>query len=150
MKKVKKINYSQYKVRKFTPTLYSESYAAFGCGANLLATILNRHPFSFRSPDKINPDNWPDYYIVGQLKKNGWKVIKLNTLEVSNVDYIEDNITKNHIVIMSQHYNKRDASWAICHNNLYIHNFAITRLDNYEFLNRPIITSFLIWNPLLA
>ena len=147
--KIKKINYSQYKVRKFTPTLYSENYGVFGCGPSALATLTNLSPTNFISPDKANPNNWPDYYMVNQLRKRYWKVLKLNPLEVSNVDYIEDNITKNHIVLLSQHYTKTEASWSIIYSSLIYHNFAISRLNEYEFLSRPIISSFLVTHPSL-
>lgn len=150
MKRIKKIDYFQYRVRKFSPTLYSEPYSQCGCGAAALSTILNIHPLLFISPDKLNKNDWPDWYMVKQLRKYGYSVIKLNPLEISNVELIEDVMTPNHIILISQHYNKYEASWAVIYDNLYIHGFKVVRFQSYELLSRPLITSYIIYHPKLA
>lgn len=86
-----------------------------------------------------------DKVMVEQLRKYGYTVIPLSIANTISRCGIHNNITSDHVVLISQIMYRGEGSWAILHKNRYYHSFSTEPLRGMEFVNRPINTAYLIF-----
>lgn len=146
LKNCKKIDYASFQVRKFIPFLYNEIYVQAGCGATLLSLLTGENPFFIRNKNEHDKYDWKDEFLLRFLKKRKFAIIPIKMLEVTNFDSCENPITSKHVIIISQIFNRKDSSWSCIYAGRIYHNFVVSNFDSYEFLNRPIISSYLVWH----
>jgi len=139
------IDFNQFFVRKFTPHLYV-NLGYYGCGANTLSLLTGAEPWKVPVACKKQPDHWPDKFMVDFLKLRGFKVARVSKCSVTNLnsDCIENPISDNHVVMMSQLFKKKEASWVVVHNRFLYHNFEIQRTDGLDCLNHPVLSAYLV------
>lgn len=138
-----KINFKDFYVHTFSPHLTVTPYSSlYGCGATSLSLLVGElpHKCSFRK-------TWDDKFMINYLKKHHWKTAKLTKHNICNRETILGPIAKNHIILLSCLFRKKEASWLVLYNNWIFHNFEIVELTSYEFLNLPILTAYLIKPP---
>lgn len=87
--------------------------------------------------------------MVEFLRAKGYKVVPVTQALVSNAssrNVTVNVIKKNHVLLMMQLYHKNEASWTVCHKGQLIHNFFVSRIYPFEFVNRPILAAYLIFH----
>jgi hypothetical protein len=141
----KPVKWSDYTIDVFTPHLYLNSIS--GCGGNSLALLTGKNPDQIKNPNKKNSNDWTDTFMVTYLKQNGFKVIPLTKREVTNFDFsYGSGIKSEHVILMSQLFNKKTASWAVVHNDLWYHNFQTCSFTSLSLINSPTLTCYVLWH----
>ena len=119
-----------------------------GCGASALRN-LGCDPFEVRLLHGSSR-KFSDKFMVNFLRKKGYKVIPITQCLVSNTPNIRpsDNIIRHsHVVLMCQLYHKNEASWTVAYQGELMHNNEVTELYPMEFVNRPILSAYMIFHP---
>jgi hypothetical protein len=50
-------------------------------------------------------------------------------------------------VLISQLFRRYEATWGVIHGNAFYHNFQIFELSALAFLNKPILSAYLVVHP---
>jgi hypothetical protein len=143
-----KVDFVKLEVTKFTPHLYDGLISTFyGCGANLLSLITGVDPSIICKLNK-SKNHWPDAFIVDFLESRGYKLIPVTKAVVTNRDFLtlDEPIRPNHILITTQMFLKGEASWCCYYQNYCYHNFIISRLKPFDFVNMPILKAWVLWH----
>ncbi|MEK6878918.1 MAG: hypothetical protein AABY22_04885, partial [Nanoarchaeota archaeon] len=129
----KKIDYSKYVVTKFAPTLFNDNYELVGCGSTVVSTITGLSPFAVSKENKYKSE-YTDKFVYNYLRCRGYKVIPIRKLEVTGNVGFSENITKNHVLLVSQIYDSNNSSYSLIYKDVIYHNFVSSRLNNLEFI----------------
>ena len=78
------------------------------------------------------------------LKEHGFTIVPLTLCKVSMAKV---RLGKWHVLLMSQLFKRNEATWGLIFNSMYYHNFEIYHLEALSFLNKPILTAYLLWHP---
>lgn len=142
----KKIDFSKLEKPKVNLTFFPPYYCTLtGCGPCAAALLTGVNPEKIHLLNKKR-HHFPERLMVSFLKKNGHKIQKLNLTNLTNSMYVENSINSYHLLLTLQMYTKNQASYAVIHQMKYIiHNFEISKLDNFEFVNRPLLAAFLVY-----
>jgi len=140
------VDLTKWEIKKFVPFLFDSSlYGSIGCGYSVISTLTGESPFSLKKKNK-NSEHCSDEFVIKRIKLKGFKVLPITKCLVSNTksDYIYDKIKDYHCLLMSQLYKKAEASWTISVFGKIYHNYMAYDLKPLEFVNRPIVSAFLI------
>lgn len=142
----KKIDFKKYTVSRPKLTFFEKGYASlFGCGPSAAACLSGVNPSKISLINK-DKNHFSDERMVKFLRSQKFEVIPLTVADVSNSLYVENKITRNHLLLLSQMYSRNQASWTVILNLEYImHGFEINLLKADEFIQRPILTSYLLF-----
>ncbi len=139
----KKIDFSKFHVFKFRPSLYASPYnSLYGCGGAALALLSDTDPLTIPSQP-----TWPDSYMINFLKKKGFQVQKLTKYNIANRPGVTNPLTKNHLLLISMMFRRREASWVVYFDRMLYHNFEITELQPLDFINLPIVSAYMLKPP---
>ena len=140
-------DFNQYAVEWFAPTIFKKDMYACGCGRTALATIIGLNPELV--PDGVGKHrHFSDKFMVGYLRRAGYKVIPCTQCDMTQrADVIMNEITDDHVVLISQLMVKNEASWSVTYGGLAYHNFYITRLHGLDFLNKPLLSAYVVFHP---
>lgn len=143
----KAIDWADYTVDLFVPHLYT-NYSG-GCGANALSLLTGVPPHHILNTNRENRKHWKDSFMIGFLKKHGFKVFPLTKCEVTNVAgaYVCDSIGNQHILLLSQLMGKNTASWTVVYNELMYHNFETVSFKGLNLVNSPSLTVYVVFRP---
>jgi hypothetical protein len=143
----KAIDWTRYTVDMFAPHLYF-NYSG-GCGANALSLLTGVPPHYIRNTNRQNPSHWKDTFMVKFLREHGFKTIHLTKCEVSNSSgvYVNEGVTNQHILLLSQLMGKNTASWTVVHNDLMYHNFETVSFKGLNLVNSPSLTVYVVFKP---
>ena len=83
--------------------------------------------------------------MVQFLRRRGFSVLPLTQCTVSASDSLLGN---SHVLLLSQLFRKHEATWGIIFDGVYYHNFDLYYLDKLSFLNKPVLTAYVISYPL--
>ena len=137
------VDFSKFKVIKFIPHLFRESYESYGCGATALATITGVHPVQIclKSPSVAD---WKDEFMANFLKKRGYLVVQLTKCNLTYKRAFEEIIGVNHVLLVSQLIKKNEASWSVIYKDYIFHNFRISTLTPLDFLVNPLLSAYVV------
>jgi len=127
----------------FTPYILNNAAAGFSCGVNALSTLTGVHPQEIRQITGKS-DHLGDRKAIKYLKDRGYGVHEITQSKVTADDWPEDPISQKHVLLVSQLRIRNEGTWAVCYNNLWIHNFEIEGLTPFRFVNSPIMTMYAI------
>lgn len=82
-------------------------------------------------------------FIVPFLSKY-YQIVKVEKENQLDEIYITNQITKRHILLVIQDYNKSEKSMSVIYNDIIYHNFSMMPLKPLEFLNRPLSSVFVL------
>lgn len=143
--KAKAVDFSAFSCRKFPLTLFSSATAVlYGCGANCLSTLTGEEPGAIASRNKYNP-HYSDKFMVSYLKKRDFKVVPLTVCGLTGSSDLINNVKSNHVILISSMFKKFEASWSILYDGYMIHNQDIVAPSVLEFINRPILTAYVVF-----
>jgi len=127
----------------FAPHLYTGiDRARVGCGAGALALITGIPPESVDAEHVGN--HYADSFMVRFLKRRGYRVLNLSPLSIVGA---HSRISADHVVLISQLFRRYEATWGVIFGSTYYHNFDSYSLSGLAFLNKPILSAYLVIHP---
>ena len=139
----KSINLERYIAPVFRPALFKTSaFSSNSCGQNALAIVTGLKPSSF--PKK---EHYSDNLMVSILRKLGYTIIPLTVaMLTNNEDFLVNRIKKHHVLLVSQMMLKNEGSWCVTYGGVLFHNFEIDSVQPLEFINRPIMSAYIVFH----
>jgi len=148
----KKIDFVSFSTFRFVPFLFDPVlYGDLPCGVTMLSLLTGHNPFIIKWTNKCK-NHCSDKFVVNYLKKYGFKILELTHAKVSHnySNILENKIKHYHVIVLSQLVKKGEATWCVLNNGSLYHNFNIIKINELEFLNRPINTAYLINHSIYA
>ena len=143
----KRVDYTHLRAFLFNPSLYCPlTYGETGCGATALSLITGDHPWDIQDLNKKRP-HYADRFMVKYLKNKGFTVTPITQKSVTSCRSDQYPVTSNHVILISQLMIKREATWVVYHRNIGYHNYVPGSHLALDFVNKPILTSYIIWHP---
>jgi hypothetical protein len=138
-----RVDFDSFTVSFFNPHLFFGNIrASMGCGATALS-LLTGVP-----PEKIAAKNgnrhFSDPFMVNFLRRRGFSVAELT---LCNVSAGSGKVSKDHVVLLSQLIMRNEGTWGAIYRNSFYHNFELYDLDRLTFLNKPILSAYLVVHP---
>jgi len=127
----------------FAPYIVNCAEAGFSCGVNALSVLTGVPPQDIRQVVGKS-EHMGDRKAIKFLKEHGYGVHEITQSKVTADDWPEDPINEKHVLLVSQLRIRNEGTWAVCHKNLWIHNFEIEGLTPFRFVNSPIMTMYAI------
>jgi hypothetical protein len=97
------------------------------------------------------PSHMSDARMVQYLKDNGYTVEPITICSMAELnndfDGADWHIRKDHVLLISQQFLKGEASWIVVYGDELMHNFQRAKLHPLEFINRPILTAYVVYHP---
>lgn len=135
------INFSDYKVTKFNPYLFDRSWS-YGCGRTALSTLTGVAPYKF-----VEQKNYTDKYMIRELVDRNFVVLPITNADVTQTpQFIVSHIKESHVILASQLAIKGEGTWSAYYGGYSFHNFAVEELKPLEFLNRPLLSAYVIFH----
>jgi hypothetical protein len=113
-----------------------------GCGANALALLTGTVPDIIARQNGSN--HFSDEFMLRFLRARGFIAVQLT---LCNVSVAETDIGAGHLLLVSQLYSKNEGTWCVIFNDTCFHNFAVYRLSTLAFLNRPLLSAYIVYHP---
>ncbi|MGA2248668.1 MAG: hypothetical protein ABSH48_27245 [Verrucomicrobiota bacterium] len=140
----RRVNFEKYAVTAFTPYLFSDAIRSrIGCGASALATITGILPEVIAGQNK-NKAHYSDEFMLRFLRRRRFSALPLTQCRISEG---HSNLGDAHVILLSQLLGKNFASWGLIHRRMYFHNFDVYQLERLSFINKPIISAYLVFHP---
>lgn len=141
----RRVDFGKYAAAVFNPFLFScHIRGNRGCGATALALLTGVSPDRIARLNHYQP-HYDDAFMVRFLRRRGFTVVPLTQCALSASDSMLGN---SHVVLLSQLFRKNEATWGVIFDGAYFHNFDLYTLDSMSFLNKPILSAYLISSPL--
>jgi len=139
----RRVDFSNYAVSFFNPYLFTgEVRSRLGCGPAALALLTGLPPELVAAQN--GGEHTPDAFVLRFLRARNYSVLPLTQCNVSHSD---QSIGANHVVLLSQLFRKNEATWGVIFGEHYYHNFAEYAVSSLAFLNKPILTAYLVVHP---
>jgi len=139
----RRVSFEKYAASLFNPYLFpGRDNARHGCGASALALLTGVDPKVISA--KNGKPHYSDQFMVRFLRSRGFSVL---TLTWCNVSVAPIQIGRTHVVLLSQLFRRNEGTWGIVFNGFYYHNFDIFSLEELSFLNKPVLSAFLVMTP---
>ena len=142
--KKKQIDFTKWQNLSLTLHFDLTSYALhYGCGPCALS-LLTGIPVSIISKQNRFLSSTSDAFVVNFLRRNGFSVLELDAAKITNFEQITNKFTERNVFLVSQLFSRQQGSWAVIMGEYHIHNYSIEILSSKEFLERPVLTAYLI------
>ena len=145
-------NFIKYELKKFPASLFSfNEYCSLGCGPNALGLITGEDPAEIFKKHN-NRTSYSDDLMINFLRKKGFSCFKVTKCNISNKkeinNYLINKLSPKNLLLTCQMIRKNEASWFVSWDNLTFHNFEIVRFNFSDMINNPVISCYVIYNPL--
>lgn len=139
----RRIRFDDYAASVFRPHLFFGSIRAeMGCGSTALALLTGVPPE--KAAAQNGSTHHSDEFMTRFLRRRGYRVLHLTLCNISATDSM---IGKDNVILLSQLFRKNEATWGVIFNGSYYHNFDIYSLEVLSFLNKPILSAYLVIHP---
>lgn len=136
----RRVDFSKYSVAFFNPHLFVGSGRSLcGCGASALSTLTGVPPHIIAA--KNGQRHYPDRFMRSFLRQRGFSVVPLTLCSVSVGNA---GLGDQHVLLISQLFKRNEATWGLVFNSMYYHNFEIYSLEALSFLNKPVLTAYVV------
>ena len=137
------MDFSPFAASFFAPHLFCGSFrAALGCGAAALALITGV------APEIIATENgdahYSDRFVVRFLRTRNFRALRLTPDLVTRS---KSPIGSDHVLLISQLFRHGEGTWGVVFQDFYYHNFGAYTLSALSFLNKPILSAYLVIHP---
>ena len=140
------IDFKKYEMSRVNLSFWSDNYASiWGCGPSAASLLTGINP---QEISKLNHDkrHFPDSLMVKFLTEHNFQVTKLTIANMTNSEFVENNLNTKHLLLLSQMYAKNMATWVVLLKLKFIvHLYDIQRLLADEFISRPILSGYLLY-----
>jgi hypothetical protein len=138
------IDFKPYRV-PFFQFNHNYGYRGQGCGAGALSIITGHSPFHIHY-NICKRNHFSDVKMVRYLRQEGYTVIPVTQCAVTRLGGM-NHIKPDHVLLVSQLMMKNEGSWIVVNNGKLAHNFDIVPLSPLEFINRPILSAYIVFHP---
>jgi hypothetical protein len=138
----KRTDFSRYTAPFFPRT--QDHGAQSSCGEDAVYMLTGKR-FTKKQREKFKRVLKPKQ-MVSVLRERGYTVIPLSVCGVSNHSSFANKIFNSHVLLFCQLINMETASWSIVYKERYCHNCRWEVASPLEFINRPIIHSYIVWH----
>ena len=118
-------------------------YHSAGCGATAISLLTGVSPFD--KSVRRKGGNYPDSFMLRKLRESGISVYEVNKANLTNQKEWGHRIKDNNVVLFSSLITKKESSWIINYNRVWIHNFEIIKADIHGLLSFPIETMYVLY-----
>lgn len=137
----RRVDFSQYATSFFNPFLFHEDRARLGCGATALALVTGVPPEIIAA--RNGRAHYSDKFMVSFLRQRHFRV---QPLTKRCIVASTSGIGRRHVVLLSQWFRAEDATWGVMSGGCFYHNFERYWLDQFSFLNKPILSAYLLFH----
>lgn len=139
----RRVDFTPFAASFFNPHLYTGSARSrVGCGATALSLLTGHPPEEIAAKRKAA--HYSDEFMLRFLAKNGFRTLRLTLCNVSSADH---EIGPEYVILLSQLFQKNEGTWGVIFRSNYFHNFALYTLDSLSFVNKPILSAYLVLHP---
>jgi hypothetical protein len=132
-----------YEVSQFAPHLFCHSASVgLGCGVSTLALITGIPPERLAASHPVK--HCTDNFMVGFLRKRGYRVLPLTPRKLVSARLKAGH---RHVILLSQLFSATEGTWGVIFADTYYHAFKSYELSQLAFLNRPILSAYLVIHP---
>jgi hypothetical protein len=141
--KGRRVDFSKFAASCFNPFLFAGSARSrLGCGASALALLTGTAPETITA--KKRGTHYSDDFMMRFLRGRGFRVLLLTLCNLSSATA---DIGASHVLLVSQLFRKNEGTWGVIFNGLYYHNFESYLLGTLCFINKPILSAYLVAHP---
>lgn len=127
----------------FAPHLFcGDVRSGLGCGASALALITGIAPEHIAT--KNGKAHYSDRFMTRFLRNRNYRLLRLTPDLVSRT---KSEVGPDHVLLISQLFRQKEGTWGVVFGDAYYHNFSVYSLSNLSFLNKPILTAYLVLHP---
>lgn len=127
----------------FAPHLFQgEHRHLIGCGAGALALLTGVPPEKIAARHRGR--HYSDKFMIRFLKQRSFRLLRLTPLRITSA---RNGVGSEHVILISQLFRNYEATWGIIHANVYYHSFQAYNLSELAFLNKPILSAYLVIHP---
>lgn len=138
--KGRRVDFSKFAASCFNPYLFAGSpRSRLGCGASALALLTGTAPETITA--KKRGTHYSDDFMMRFLRGSGFRVLLLTLCNLSSTTA---EIGTGHVLLISQLFRKNEGTWGVIFNGLYYHNFESYLLGTLCFINKPILSAYLV------
>ena len=139
----RRVDFSEYAASVFNPYLFHGSYRSQrGCGASALALLTGVAPEIIASEN--GRPHYSDHFMLQFLRAREFRTLHLTP---RNVTTATKPIGTQHVVLLSQLFKKDEGTWGVLFGDTYYHNFGLYALTTLAFLNRPLLSAYVVIHP---
>lgn len=135
-----RVDFTEFAVSRFIPHLFVNSLrVSYGCGATALALLTGRHPAAISLVNRNA--HYSDKFMLRFLHTYGFSTVKLT---LCNVSTARNKVGNGHVLLLTQLLKQNEGTWGVLFEEMYYHNFQILQLSSLSFVNRPILSAYVI------
>lgn len=139
----RRADFNAYAASFFAPHLFcGPARSALGCGASALALITGV------APEIISSENggahYSDRFMIWFLRARNFQTLRLTPNIVTGARV---KIGPHHVLLMSQLFRRDEGTWGVIFADFYYHNFESYVLSSLAFLNKPILSAYVVFHP---
>ena len=139
----RRVAFSPFAASVFAPHLFCGDFRArLGCGASALALITGIAPEIIS--DKNARAHYSDRFMTGFLKVWDYHLLRLTPDLIARA---KTKIGQDHVLLISQLLRENEGTWGVIFGDAYYHNFSVYSLSSLSFLNKPILSAYLVVHP---
>lgn len=137
------MDFSRYATACFNPFLFSSrENASGGCGASALGLLTGIRPANFTPKNGVK--HYSDSYMLFCLRHHGFRVFRLTQC---NLSHATSGVSDRHVLLLSQLFRKKEATWIVLFNSICYHNFDAYSLEALSFINKPLLSAYVLYHP---
>lgn len=138
-----RVDFSKYSVAFFNPYLFAGYRRSLcGCGAGALAALTGVAPEIIAA--RNGSPHYADRFMRRFLRDRGFAVVPLTMCKLSDS---KAALGSQNVILLSQLFRRNEATWGSIFGSIYVHNFDVYTLEALSFLNKPVLTAYVVSHP---
>jgi hypothetical protein len=139
----RRADFNPFAASFFAPHLFSgAARSGLGCGASALALITGVAPEIISSQN--GGTHYSDRFMTSFLRARDYATILLAPRMVAGA---KTKIGPDHVLLVSQLFRGGEGTWGVIFGDFYYHNFQAYVLSCLAFLNKPIMSVYVVCHP---
>ncbi len=137
------MDFTPFAASFFAPHLFSGSVRSqLGCGASAIALITGVPPEVVSSQN--GAAHYSDRFMTQFLRARHFRTLRLTPRIVIAA---RNKIGSDHVLLISQWFRPGEGTWGVVFEDSYYHNFEAYALSSLAFINKPIMSAYLVIHP---
>ncbi len=137
------MDFAPFAASFFAPHLFSGSIRSqLGCGASALALITGVPPETIAARNCGR--HYSDRFMTRFLRAQNFRTLRLTPRMVTGA---KTKIGASHVLLVSELFHPGEGTWGVIYADFYYHNFDAYALSSLAFLNKPIMSAYLVFHP---
>jgi hypothetical protein len=139
----RRLDFSPFAASFFAPHLFSGSVRTqLGCGASALALITGVPPEVISA--RNGGAHYSDRFMTRFLHAQKCRTLRLTPRRVVAAG---SKVRSEHVLLISQWFRRGEGTWGVVYQGFFYHNFEQYTLSSLAFLNKPIMSAYLVIHP---